>query len=440
MQSYKFPFLLLFLISLGSFAQNPTIYLSEFSIKDQHFELPENLEGQNIFNSVFFIEKEIYEGGFKEKILALYNEELIERLKGEEIFFNTNFTFQYDLPGFYKNQNLKSSFSVSSKAGLEKNTKPNIFYVKDVIFSESGELESLILNKAGEEKIEDIYFSPRNFIAGSKVKIGTLADLGMINMKYLRDLEAKHKGKEYHLAFHNGRSIAIPDNVESPVTILNRTSAEQRKLEKGSTVSQLLVFNGLASRDPSWAFAGLLLDIGMRNSFNEQQRKMAEFRAKQRQLLYNFDITSNNYLSPNDFGPNIKWKFEDIRILEDSGTPVMVLKNEKGQKILVLEELKDIYLTDEEESGIIDEYGLESYLDLYQKATKKGQTLEMVRFAIGYQNYLAQVSEIDGKYQEAYAFGKEWYYFQNGLLHMKEWKNYRPEMEVFDQQSINTAE
>lgn len=440
MQSHKKLLILIALLPVLGLAQNPTIYLSDFKIKDRHFELPDNLSDQNLFESIYFIEKEIYEGGFKERKMTIYNQELLGRLKGTEILFNTNFTFKYDLPGFYKNKNLKSAYSVSSKAGLEENTKPNIFYVKDILFDENGEIESLLLHQPGIEKVDDIYFSVKDFIEGSKVKIGSLADLGLIEMSYIKKMEAKHKGQEYHLAFHDGRGTSIPENVETPVTIGNRTSSDKHKVRKARTISAILVANSWASGDPTLAFAGILLDIGMRNSYNEQQRKMAEFKEKQRQLLYNFDINSNVYLSPDDFGPDIKWKFEDVRVLEDSGSPVLILKNQKGQKILVLEELEDMYLTDKEVEHITTEIGYENYTQLYKLNTQKGHTLPMVRFSIGYENYMALATESAGVYQEAYAFGKEWYYFENGQLSKKEWRNFRPETNKKDVQVVSDTE
>ncbi|MGR3809786.1 hypothetical protein [Jiulongibacter sp. NS-SX5] len=425
MQSYKKLLLLFTLLPVFSQAQNPTIYLSDFEIADKHFELPEDLGEHNLFESIYFFEKEVYEGGFKERKLTIYHKELLKQLKGTEILFNTNFTFKYDLPGFYKNDNLKATYSIDSKAGLKEDTKPNIFFVKDILYTEDGELESLHLHKIGDEKKDDIYFSVKDFIEGSKVKIGSLADLGLIQMEFLRKLEAKHNGKVYHLAFHDGRGTAIPENVETPVTILNRTSTDNYRLKKSKTVSSLLWANSWASGDPSMAFAGILLDIGMRNSYNEQQRKMAEFKEKQRQLLYNYDIASNAYLTRSDFGPSIKWKFEDVKILEDSGKPVLVLNNDKGQKILVLEELEDMYITSQQVEDFQSKIGQEKYLKLYEVYTESGQSLPMIRFALGYENYMAMASEDQGTYEEAYAFGKEWYYFENGKLSKKEWKNFR---------------
>lgn len=418
-------------------AQNPTIYLSDYSVKEHKHDPPPDLEGENLFSHIFFYEKEIYEGGFREKITTFYNEDLLLQLKGHEIFFNTNFIFQYDLPGFYKNKSLKSTYSVDSKAGKAFNGAPNIFYVKDLLFDETNVLQALILNKVKDEKREDLYFSVKDFVSGSKVAAGTLADLGLIDMEYIKYLNKKHQNQTYVLAFHDGRTVSIPQNTDTPNTIANRTLSEVKKLNKTKTVSSAMMITGLTAGSATWGYAGLLLSVSAQNSFKEQQRKMEEFRAKQRQLLYNFDLISNTYLSKEDFGPEVSWKFKDVKILEDSGSPVLLLENAKGQQVLALEDLSDMYLTSEKINEWSAQYGKDSFLRLFDKDHTKGLPLEMIRFSMGYPNYLASAAEKDGYYEEVYAFGKEWYYFRDGIYGSKEWKNFRPEMEKFDQQQIS---
>ena len=437
MKPLLYSLLLSSLVSLTAVSQNPTLYLSDFLVKEHHHDLPTDLEGKNIFSEIFFYEKEIYQGGFKEKIITLYNEDLLRQLKGHEILINTNFLFQTELPGFYRNKSLKSVAVINPNSGKAVNGTPNLFFVKDLLTDDNGKLLALVVNKLKEEKNEDLYFSIRDFISGSKVGAGTLADLGLIDMDYIRTLESKHKNQSYVLTFHDGRSVSIPKNTDTPNTIANRTKADQSRLNKERAVSDVLLVSSLTGGSASWGYAGILLSIGAQNSFKEQQRKMAEFRTKQRQLLYNFDLISNVYLGPEDFGPDIYWKFKDLKILEDSGSPVLILENQKGQQILALESLSDMYITDAQAADWISKYGKETYLKLFETTHNKGISLEMIRFSMGYPNHLASAAERDGYLEEVYAFGKEWYYFRDGIYVHKEWKNYRPEMEKYDQQQIS---
>ncbi|MBK6977068.1 MAG: hypothetical protein IPH28_08100 [Cytophagaceae bacterium] len=110
--------------------------------------------------------------------------------------------------------------------------------------------------------------------------------------------------------------------------MLENSKSNQNKLNTTALI--------LYSLYSGYGFYGMFGYMMMKNNFQKLKNNIKDFKLKQRNLLYDLELTSNTRLTESDFGLDIFWKVKNIHILEESTVPVLLLESSKGKQILVL--------------------------------------------------------------------------------------------------------
>lgn len=410
----------------NAMAQNPSTYYP--TIYNSDYVVPENKTNDskfdpsvNIFEYIYFYEKEEMNGGFKEIKKFYPNIELLKKLKGEQIYFNPTIIVGNTIPGMYKNATLRTEFVPVSHIHKNMAMTPNIFTVLDIaIDPQTNTIKYLELKKVYDDGIPKLYFSPQEFALKSQSKIGSLADLGLITISHLNYLKEKYKGKKYLLKYREGSEINIPESAALPNSHLMKEKQKQNSLEKGTKIMTAVAFY-----DYRYAIFSFLAVSAMQDNYKKLQQQMQEFREKQRKLLYNFEINGHQNLTAEDFNENERWEVVEIKVLEDSNTPVLVMQNNKKQQILVIEELEDLMIEENNIKDIKAKYGDDILKKLYEGKYDYGMPINLVRFANGYENSLVSVEISKNETHEIYGFQNLWLHFKNGVFEKQEWNYFR---------------
>lgn len=399
----------------------PTIYNSDYTIPPPTSLTQFNDSLGNVFQNIYFYEKEEFSGGFKEKKFYYINYGLLNSLKGNHIIFNPNSLLQDRLYGFYKKPDLKSEVIINSnKSKYTVNQTPNIFKVLRVeINRETNEVVFLELKKLNDDKFPVVYFSPKDFIANTQTKVGSMADLGLITKEYLDFLLSKYQGNEYLLKYRNSSEINYPENASDPnsLKMLENSKSNQNKINTNGLI--------LYSLYSGYGFYGMFGYMMMKNNFQKLKNNIKDFKLKQRNLLYDLELTSNTRLTESDFGLDIFWKVKNIHILEESTVPVLLLESSKGKKILVFEELSDLMISKNEIPGLKIKYGQDIIDKIFASKIDYGFSISLIRFSIGYENSLVSVELTPEGKREIFGFQKVWIHLKDGVYEKQEWNYFR---------------
>jgi hypothetical protein len=413
-------FYTLLLICLGfydSLAQTkscPTILNADYRVPEDDLEDLKLDPSINIFKYIFYYEKEEMVSGFKEIKRFFPNFELMKKLKGEQIYFNPTIIVGNNISGMYRNASLKSEFVLNAIQ-----YKPNVFTVVNVnIDQQNNDIKYLELKKIYEDGTPTLYFSPKDFAVKSQSKYGSLADLGLVSMSYLEFLKGKFKDKKYLIKYHAGSDINIPESADLPNSHLMKERQKQNSNRIGTNAMV-----AMALVDYRYAIWSFLAITTMQDNYKKLQNQMKEFREKQRKLLYNFDITTSKKLKEDSFGEDERWQVVDVKILEDSSTPVLVMENSKKQRILVFEELSDLLIEEGQIGELKSKYGNDILKKLFKGEYDYGMPINLVRFANGYENYLASIEVDASETRETYCYRNQWLYFKNGAFIKHEWRH-----------------
>ncbi|MCA0365475.1 MAG: hypothetical protein LCH67_15645 [Bacteroidetes bacterium] len=419
--------LLISIVFQGSLsnAQNtpylPTIYNSDYSIPPTTSLTQFNDSLGNVFQNIYFYEKEEFSGGFKERKMYYINYGLLNSLKGNHIIFNPNSLLQDRLYGFYKKPDLKSEMMINSnKTKYAVNQTPNIFKVLRVeINKATNEVVFLELKKINDDKFPVVYFSPKEFVANTQTKVGSMGDLGLITKEYLDFLLSKYQGKEYLLKYRNSTDINYPENASDPSTL---KMFENNKSNKNKLNSKGLLMYSLYSGN---AFYGMFGYMMMNNNFQKLKNNNKEFKLKQRNLLYDLDLTTNSRLSEADFGTEVFWRVKNIHILEESTVPVLLLENAKGKEILVFEELSDLMISKNDIPDLKAKYGQDIIEKVFASKIEYGYPIDLIRFSLGYENSQVSVELSPEGKKEIFGFQNVWIHLKDGAYEKQEWNYFR---------------
>lgn len=417
-------FSLLFQVSLSN-AQHtpylPTIYNSDYAIPPPTSLTQFNDSLGNVFNNIYFYEKEEISGGFKERKMFYVNDGLLNSLKGNHIIFNPNSLLQDRLYGFYKKPDLKSEVMINSnKTKYAVNQTPNIFKVLKVETNkETNEVLYLELKKLNDEKLPVLYFSPKDFINNTQTKVGSLADLGLITKEYLDFLFSKYEGKEYLLKYRRSSEINYPESAADPNAL---KMFENNKSNKNKLYSKGLLMYSLYSGN---AFYGMFGFMMLNNNFQKLKNNTKEFKLKQRNLLYDLDLTTNSRLTESDFSTEIFWKVKSIHILEESSVPVLLMENSNGKQILVFEELSDLLISKNEIPELKSKYGSDIIEKVFASKIEYGFPISLIRFSIGYENSQVSVELSSEGKKEIFGFQNVWIHLKDGAYEKQEWNYFR---------------
>jgi hypothetical protein len=396
----------------------PTIYNSDYIVPEKETDNSKLDPSVNIFEYIYFYEKEEMNGGFKEIKKFYPNIELLKKLKGEQIYFNPSIIVGLTIPGMYRNSSLRTEFAPASSVHKNTTTTPNIYTVLDVFVDpQTKEIKYLELKKVYDDGTPKLYFSPKEFALKSQSKIGSLADLGMISIAHLNFLKEKYKDKKFIMKYHDGTQINIPESAALPNSHLMKEKQKQNSIQSGAKV-----LTAVALYDYRYAIFSFLAVSTMQDNYKKLQQQMKEFREKQRKLLYNFEINSHEKLAESSFTENETWEMVEINVLEDSNTPILVMQNSKKQQILVIEELEDLMIDVTKVAEYKTKYGDDFLKKLYEGKYDYGMPINLVRFANGYENSLVSVEVSKNETNEIYGYQNLWLHFKNGTYEKQEWR------------------
>lgn len=410
---------ILFFISFSTLGQKLSVYNDDYTIKTGRplgFKADSSV---NIFDYMFFYQKEVFSAGFKSTEYRLVNENLLIDIMGQEIYFSPSIIFKDTFGGFFKSSDLRTPYSLKTKEG--NNQSANIFIVDDIIVDKNtNEIIALALVKKVPDGSPTIYWSPREYAKKTGAETATFEELGVFWMPYIEFLKRKYTKNKYHIAFHRGDLINVPNNTDVPLSYVLKENQKELEMNQAEILTETLY---LANYN-TMAFS-LFLNVGLEYNYQKQVQRFKDFREKQRNLLYDYDLGSNTYLSKSSFNENEIWKCIDVKILEDSHTPVLIMENSKNQKIFVIEKLRDLLIDTKKATEYRAKFGKDKFSKLFNGVYEFGMPVELIRFAKGYENSMVSWENSATTYKSIFAYGKLHMYYENNKLVKEDWIGYR---------------
>ena len=385
-------FLLLLTIALLSTkvgAQSYTLSNDEFKIKGERpigFELD---DVENIFKNILFYKRENIGLLLSNAEIKFINLGLLESIIGDDIFFNSTILYKNGIYGFYTDPNLKRQYILNLKG---EKLSANIFTVLDIIYND-GQVVGISLKKKFDDGTPTLYFSPNDFVKKAELGAGSLENLGMFWVPNLNYIVNKYKKMKFYLGYHKGDVTNIPDNMDVPASYATKLKKDGKLDDFGQSVSEGLGFASFAaSRSKNVSAANnsaalsIILSVASSNLYKKQIQAFQDFKEKQRNLLFDFNLSNEKYLNRESFSPYTLWTCIDIRILEDTHIPVLVMQNPNKETILLIEKQNNLLLDFEYAEKVKVKYGKEKFEALFNGEYDFGMPLELVRFAKGYEN------------------------------------------------------
>jgi hypothetical protein len=416
--------LITLLISTISKSQNLTLFNDDIQINTSR-QIDSGLDSSvNVFSYILYYQKDVFSDGFKSTERYIVNESHLEKIVGTDIYFNPSLLFRYGFEGFYKNPDFTSSYTLKSK---DKSGSPNIFKVADVIKDKkNNKIVGLGLLKKNDDGTPPLFLSLPDFAKKSGVESTTFEDLGLIWMPNIEYLKKKYSKIKYHIAYHRGDLMNIPEVTDVPVSYIQKNKQAEKDLSiaQSGIVTDALALSGLVNYQQLAAFS-FFFSAGMDYNYKKQMQKMKEFKEKQRNLLYDYDVNEKKYLTRKDFSENELWYCMDVKILEDSHSPVLWMVNSKNQTIFVLAKLKDLLFDTRKANEYRQTYGKEQFKQLFNGNYEIGMPVELVRFARGYENKQIYWGTRKNEYQTTFAYGKLWMFYENNQLIEENWDDAR---------------
>ncbi len=384
----------LFILLIGLFsgkgiAQTYTLSNEEFKIKGER-PLGFNLDdSENIFKNILFYKRENIGLLLNTDEIKFINLGLLESIIGDDIFLNSTILYNNGIYGFYSDSNLKRQYILKLKG---EKVSANIFTVLDIIFKE-GQIVGIALKKKFDDGTPTLYFSPVDFVKKAELGAGSLENLGLFWVPNLNYVFNKYKKMKFYLGYHKGDVTNIPDNMDVPVSYATKLNKDGKLDDYAQSVSGGLRFGGFVASHSqnliganNFAALSIILSVASSNLYKKQIQIYQDFKDKQRNLLFDFNLSNEKYLSRESFSPNTLWTCIDIRILEDTHIPVLVMENINKEIILLIEKQYNLLLDFEYAEKIKVKYGKEKFEALFNGEYDFGMPLELVRFAKGYEN------------------------------------------------------
>jgi hypothetical protein len=117
-------------------------------------------------------------------------------------------------------------------------------------------------------------------------------------------------------------------------------------------------------------------------------------------------------------GAGTKWKCKDVTIEEEYYNLVLVVENEKGEKLpFALETIKDkrYFITLRQSETLKKKYGLDNWKKIIDGNVNVGMTSEMCRWSWGEPSKINRTTTARGN-NEQWVYSNNYLYFENGVL------------------------